>query len=111
MLAIGMGVREKAHLGVTIFTDNLPPKVGNMVKLISQVVNLFIFIVLTYISWQFIVAQHKFGQSSAALKIPMYLVYGMLLLGFGFSCVETIYTIWRDFIIKKPLEAKEEIST
>lgn len=54
-------------------------------------------------------AQFTFGQFSAALKLPMYLVYGMLLLGFGFSCIESLYVFWRDFIRREPLEAKEEI--
>ena len=109
MLAIGMGVREKSHLGVTIFTDLLPAKIKFFVTALAQLINIAIYILLTYLSWQFISAQYKFGQLSAALKIPMYLVYSMMLLGFGFSCIEAIYVLWRDFIRKEPLETKEEI--
>lgn len=109
MLAIGMGVREKSHLGVTLFTDLLPQRVQFFVKCFTQIVNLLIYLALTYFSWKFIAAQYNFGQFSAALKLPMYLVYGMMLLGFGFSCIETLYVIWRDFIRKGPLEAKEEL--
>ena len=104
MLAIGMGVREKSHLGVTIFTSLLPEKIKFVVTCFAQVVNLLIYFSLTYFSWQFILTQYNFGQFSAALKLPMYLVYGMMLLGFGFSCIETLYVIWRDFIRKDPLE-------
>lgn len=109
MLAIGMGVREKSHLGVTIFTDLLPQKVKSVVTAFSQLLCIGIYVLLTYLSWLFISAQYKFGQFSAALKLPMYLVYGMMLLGFGFSCIEAIYVFWRDFIRKEPLETKEEV--
>ena len=109
MLAIGMGVREKAHLGVTIFTDLMPKKLRFVVTGFAQLISLGIYLCLTYLSWQFITAQYKFGQFSAALKLPMYLVYGMLLLGFGFSCIESFYVFYRDFIRRKPLDATEEI--
>ena len=109
MLAISMGVREKAHLGVTIFTGLLPEKVRFVVTGFAQLVNLAIYCCLAFLSWQLIAAQFKFGQFSAALKLPMYLVYGMLLLGFGFSCIESLYVFWRDFIRKEPLEVTEEI--
>ncbi len=111
MIAIGMGVREKAHLGVTMFTDLLPGKAKTFVLALAQVLNLIIYGYLTILSWRFVTMQHKFGQSSAALKLPMYLVYGVMIMGFGFSCIETIYVFWRDFIRKDPIEAKEEIST
>ena len=109
MLAIGMGVREKAHLGVTMFTDLLHGKAKFFVTAFAQLVNIAIYVLLTVLSWQFIAAQYKFGQFSAALKIPMYIVYGMMLLGFGFSCIESLYVFWRDFIRKEPLETKEEL--
>ena len=109
MLAIRMGVREKAHLGVTVFTSLLPEKIRFIVTGFAQILNILFFALLTYFSWNFIVAQYTFGQFSAALKFPMYLVYGMLLLGFGFSCIESLYVFWRDFIRKEPLETKEEI--
>lgn len=109
MLAIGMGVREKAHLGVTIFTDLMPEKIRFVVTGFAQLLNLAIYGCLTYLSWQFISAQFKFGQFSAALKLPMYLVYGTLLLGFGFSCIESLYVFWRDFIRREPLDVTEEI--
>lgn len=109
MIAIAMGVREKSHLGVTIFTGLLPEKVKNIVTALSQLICIGIYVLLTYLSWMFIAAQYKFGQVSAALKIPMYLIYGMMLLGFGFSCIEAIYVFWRDFIRKEPLEVKEEV--
>lgn len=109
MIAIGMGVREKSHLGVTIFTSLLPGKLQTIVTGFAQLINLAIYIMLAYLSWQFIVAQYQYGQFSAALKLPMYLVYSMMLLGFGFSSIETIYTFWREYIRKDPIEAGKEI--
>ena len=108
MLAIGMGVREKSHLGVTIFTSLLPGRIQKVVNGLAQIVSLAIYMILTYLSWEFIIAQHKFGQLSAALKLPMYLVYSMMLLGFGFSCIETIYLIWKEYVRKSHDEAGKE---
>ena len=108
MLAIGMGVREKSHLGVTMFVSILPSQISIIVSAFAQLLNLVIYVILSIISWQFIIAQYKFGQLSAALKLPMYLVYGMMLLGFAFSSIETLYVFWKDYILKEPLEAKEE---
>lgn len=108
MLAIGMGVREKSHLGVTIFTSLLRGKLQKAVNGFAQIVSLAIYMILTYLSWEFIIAQYKFGQLSAALKLPMYLVYSMMLLGFGFSCIETMYLIWKEYVQKNPDKAGKE---
>ena len=102
---------EEAARYLMIFASMLaiPEKIRFIVTGFAQILNILFFALLTYFSWNFIVAQYTFGQFSAALKFPMYLVYGMLLLGFGFSCIESLYVFWRDFIRKEPLETKEEI--
>ncbi len=108
MIAVGMGVREKAHLGVTMVVGLLSEKLQFYVNAFTQILVIGIFGFLTYLSWIFICAQYQFGQTSAALKLPMYLVYGMMLMGFGFGVIEGIYVFYRDYIRKEPLETKEE---
>lgn len=53
----------------------MPKKLRFVVTGFAQLISLGIYLCLTYLSWQFITAQYKFGQFSAALKLPMYLVY------------------------------------
>lgn len=109
MIAIGMGVREKAHLGVTMIVGALPKKIQFYVSAFAQVLVILIFGLLAYLSSVFIRNQYQYGQTSAALKLPMYLVYGMMLMGFGFGAIEGIYVFYRDYIRKEPLDKKEEI--
>lgn len=100
LIGISMGVREKAHLGVTVFIGMMPPKMAKYVSMLGNVITTLAYFVLVYLSYLFITSTYQYGQRSPALDIPMHLVYCVLFLGFLISAIESIIVIYQDLLAK-----------
>ena len=71
--------RYGGHVGVTIFVEKcLPEKSRKYVRLISDIVTIVFLIVATYFGFVLVGRIMASGQKSAALRIPMYLIYGVV---------------------------------
>lgn len=92
-LGIGMGVRDKAHLGVAMVVDTVPPRVSRVMKIIACIINIFGYLFLAYVSYEFTAMNHEFGQESPALTLPMWIMYAVMLIGFFLSAVESVVAL------------------
>ncbi len=89
-LGIGQGVREKAHLGVTMVVAAVPVKIGKVMEIIACIINICAYAFVTYFAWEFTVRNQRFGQKSPALDFPMYIMYGIVTFGFFLSALESL---------------------
>jgi C4-dicarboxylate transporter DctQ subunit len=112
MSGIGIGIREGAHLNVDIFRSMLPTIPRAVVTLFADILTLTTYIFLIIISQWFISLNKSFGQVTAALNIPIYYIYYILLLGFLLAAVEHLYAMYNRFICRRGVnqgnEAKKE---
>lgn len=89
-LSMSVGFKEEKHIGIDIVVDRCPPRVQ---KVIKQIVFMLIFclaIGLTYEGFLLIQQMRGFGQTSANLQIPMWLVYLSLPFGFLITTIRLI---------------------
>lgn len=107
-IGVSMGVRRRAHLGVTAFVDRFPVKAQKPVSIIADLVTLGVFIALLVVSIQFILLTKTTGQTTPAMKIPFYIIYSVLPIGFAFSAVRVIQNMIYDYIIKENTEDRYE---
>ena len=89
-LGIGMGVREKAHLGVAMAVDAAPARIGRVMKIIAYGINTFGYLFLACVSYEFTEMNREFGQESPALALPMWMMYAVMMLGFFLSALESV---------------------
>lgn len=99
MGGIGIGVKEGAHLNVELFRSFLPKLPLKAVTLLADCITLASFGFLVYVSHVFITMNKSFGQLTAALNIPIYYIYYILIVGFIIATVEHLIVMYRKHIL------------
>lgn len=106
MLGISIATRQKAHLGIDIFVSMAPKKIQRGLEIFSTLMMIVMFVFLAIISIVFIQSAHRTGNVSPMLRIPFYIIYIALPLGFGLSAVRSI----QDLVdVIKGVDNKEEV--
>ena len=106
MLGISIATRQKAHLGIDIFVSMAPKKLQRALEIFSTLMMIVMFVFLTIISIVFIQSAIRTGNVSPMLRIPFYIIYLALPLGFGLSAVRSV----QDLVdVIKGVDNKEEV--
>ena len=106
MLGISIATRQKAHLGIDIFVSMAPKKLQRALEIFSTLMMIVMFVFLTGISIVFIQSAIRTGNVSPMLRIPFYIIYLALPLGFGLSAVRSV----QDLVdVIKGVDRKEEV--
>ena len=111
-LGISIGTRRKAHLGVEAFVKMTPERVQRVVLFIAQVIVLASYAILAGLSIYLTLTIRENGQVTPQLRIPMYLIYSALPVGFTLSSIRAAQVLWKDyFCIAKVAAQYEEVHT
>ncbi len=97
-LAISMGVKEKVHLNVEFFVSKLPPKMARAVLITTGFLTTLSYAFLSALAITFVGAVKTSNQTSAALKIPTWMLYCFIAAGFVLCVVESIFVFYNDFL-------------
>jgi len=73
---------EKGHIGVEIVMDKLPRRVRDFFELITSLLSLLLFGIVTWKMFEYSVKMKESGEVSMNLGLPEYLIIGVV--GFGF---------------------------
>ena len=95
-LGIAAGFRYGTHIGVSVFVEKFfPEKSRKFFRILSDLITIAFLILLVWFG--FVLAQRiiSSGQVSAALKIPMYLIYGIVPVTSVFSIIQMLLQIFR----------------
>ncbi|WP_101910317.1 TRAP transporter small permease [Marasmitruncus massiliensis] len=90
---MSIAVRENAHLGVDIFINLLPKQSKKSVRLFSDIITLIAYLAILYSTYLFMAKTFAGNQTSPALKLPMYMIYGVIYAGFLLATIEQIIKI------------------
>lgn len=109
-IGISLTARDASHLGLTIVVDSVPRKLGDVLKFISKLAVIAIYVFLTKISIQFMLQVKATGQHSPALTfLPMWVLYLIMTIGLAMASLREIMILWNNFFSKsKPLKFAEE---
>ncbi len=111
-IGISIGVRQKAHLGIDGVVNSLPAKAAKVLRVIASLVAMFAYGLLTFEAYAFVSYSKRMHQLSPAMRLPMWIVYCILLVGFAMSFIRSLMVFWNDFIAKEGeglLEPEEDI--
>ena len=112
-IGMSVAVREKAHLGVDIFVNLFPAKISRYIRLFAFVVTTAVYVMITKVCWDFTARMARGKQISPALSIPMYIMYGIIFVGFALCCLESMFLIWNEYVappnaMEKEAERRDE---
>lgn len=94
-IGTALSIKEKSALRVDAIVSLLPEKVG---KILSIVVDIIVFIMLIYLSyWSFPTVKSMYlkGGYSPALKLPVYIIYLSVPIGFILSILRYLQQFYR----------------
>lgn len=102
-IGIAMAARERAHLGIDSLVNALPPKGGKALRVFTDILSCFLYGFLTVESYRFCSLAMQYNQKSPSMTfLPMYLVYGLLLVGFILSTITAVLVILNDHVCRRP---------
>lgn len=87
-LGAALAARKKSHVAMTIILDSL--REGGSKKVLSMAlvaITIIFCVVITYLGIKQVIFVAGVGQTSAALRMPMYIPYIAIPLGFGLMVI------------------------
>jgi len=94
-LGISLGQGKGQHISVTLLTDRLKGRLQNAVLVFSDLITFAISLVVLWYGYVVMVQTMHQGTSSAALNIPMYLIFMAVPFSSFLMCARLIITMWR----------------
>lgn len=95
-LGTAAGWRYGAHIGVTLFVEKLlPEKTRKYFRLLADIIAIAFMCIVTYFGVILVTRIMASGQSSAALHLPMYFVYGIVPVCAALSVVQMLIQIFK----------------
>lgn len=88
-----LGVKKGSHISVDALVTFLPNRLKAVVEIFSNVISLTFCVVILYIGIPFILALLNNGQLSPSLRIPMYIAYLSVPVGFFLMAIRYILLI------------------
>lgn len=111
-VGISVGVRQRAHLGIDGVVSNLPAAAAKILKIIAQLVSIFAYGLFTFQTFLFVEQSRKMQQVSPSMRLPMWVVYCILLVGFLLSFIRSLMVFWNDYLTGEGnglVDSEEEI--
>ncbi|WP_051241122.1 TRAP transporter small permease [Vibrio litoralis] len=94
MLGTEMGLRDGTQIRVTVLVDKLGEKMKNIINVFVGIVLIVFSLAMLKESIVILIQQVVSGQTSPGLKLPMYIPYFSLTLGFFIIFVTQLYSVF-----------------
>lgn len=90
---LGYCVRLNRHINMSIVYDAVGSKVKKAMMLLISAVSFIVLCWIFVLSVQYLMNVYKLGKQSPALRIPMYIFYFSVPVGFLFAAIEYLRTL------------------
>jgi len=102
--SLGFTVRHGNMLRIGIVTDLLPKTIKKIAAILVNILCLAVFSVFFVNSIDVIRILKGIGQTSTAMRLPMYIVYFCTAIGFGFAALRAVQAAYRQIRHFKTVE-------
>lgn len=104
-----MCVRKRKHLGISFFVDSLPKRAGNAIRGLADLLVCIVYLWLSVLAIQYAITGIRIPQLSPAMRMPIWIMYGVVALGFCLSTIHAISLFWSDYLTKShPLNINDK---
>lgn len=95
-IGISVVTRKKAQLGIDIFVAMAPKRIRRILGLISSMLLVVMYVILFFLSANFVLVAASTGQLTPILRVPFYWVYLAMPVGFFLSSVRAVQVFWAE---------------
>jgi TRAP-type C4-dicarboxylate transport system permease small subunit len=93
--SLGFTVRQDNMLRAGILIDLIPTLLKKLVLIFVNIACLVVFTVFFINSLDVVNVLKSIGQTSTAMRLPMYIVYYCTIIGFGFAAIRTLQAVYK----------------
>lgn len=99
---LSYGVRRARHIRMGAFLDAMPPKMEKIFIIIISLISAIVMAVMAWASWQYLQNAMSMGHMTPALRLPRWIFYIIIPVGFCLACVQYLRTVVKNFIEPDP---------
>ena len=110
-LGVSLNVRSKGHLAVEMIVDLLPVAARKACKIVADLISILAYGAFTYLAYILIRNMLKVVQYSTQMRMPMWIIYMALLVGFALATLRSLLLFWNDYIAKNKVLSSEKKMT
>ena len=103
-IAASYGVKKGAHITLDVLVVYLSKKANKVIRAISYVISIIFCVLIIYLGIPFINDLFNANQKSPSLRLPMYIVYGSIVLGSALMLIRYILLFIEDIIFNEEIE-------
>lgn len=101
-LGLGYVTRNGRHIRMTAIYDLLPAVAKKMLMIVIALVTAAIMFALAYFAFEYVAKTASRGRLTPALKVPLYLSYIPVVVGFVITGMQYLLTAWRNLDFADP---------
>ncbi|MDY0045265.1 MAG: TRAP transporter small permease, partial [Syntrophales bacterium] len=99
---VSYGVRKARHIRMGAFLDAMPPHIEKIFIMLISLVSAAVMSVMAWASWEYLINAKNLGHMTPALRLPRWIFYIIIPIGFGLACIQYIRTIIKNFREREP---------
>ena len=107
---VSYGVRKARHIRMGAFLDAMPPKMEKIFIIGISLISAFVLGIMTWASWQYLMNAFDRGHMSQALRVPKWIFYMVIPLGFGLATIQYLRTIIKNLTEPEPWQSPDQQS-
>ena len=101
-LGLGYVTRNGRHIRMTAIYDLLPAVAKKVLMIVIALVTAAIMFALAYFAFEYVAKTASRGRLTPALKVPLYLSYIPVVVGFVITGMQYLLTAWRNLDFADP---------
>ncbi|WP_303906799.1 TRAP transporter small permease [Thiohalomonas denitrificans] len=95
-VGIGYGVRHARHIRMSAIYDQLKGTVRKALMVIVSLATGILLLVLAWYAVQYVIGVYRTGSVTPAMRVPLYLVYAWVPVGFVVGGIQYLLAAWRN---------------
>lgn len=84
-MGAAIAARRKAHLGLTIVTDRVSPKMRLRINVVTYLISTLFCLLIVIFGVQMVISQYRLGQETAAMQWPEWIYGSFVPIGAAFA--------------------------
>ena len=106
-LGIGLVERENGNMKIDIITNLLPETIGRRISFLARILTIIGYTALGVLASRYVGSIYSLNQVSTALKVPMYIIYSFVMVGFYFGGFHAFVNLWGENIDRSKISEKD----
>ncbi len=107
---VSYGVRKARHIRMGAFLDAMPPKMEKVFIIVISLVSAIVMAMMAWASWEYLINAMSRGHMTPALRLPKWIFYVIIPIGFGLASIQYLRTILKNIIEKDPWQSPDQES-